>query len=141
MTLLGKQRLVAVTLALLALWPLVHIAVVARYHVDPWRYFGWAMYSQPKLPVRISVYERQGDERLRIAARELDPALRKARRRLVNRRLRWGTLAPVDGFGRQVLAARPEAEVIEIDVHHWYLDPATAHIATRSESFVYRRDD
>jgi hypothetical protein len=141
LTLVGKQRLVAAALALLAVWPLAHAALVARYHIDPWRFFGWAMYSTPKLPVRISIYERRGDERVRVAVDDLDPVLRKARQRLVNRRLRWGSLAPVDGFGRQLLAARPEAEVIEIDVHHWYLDRATAHIAARSETFTYRRGD
>ena len=139
MTLAGKQRLVVAVLALLAAWPLAHRALVGRYGVDPWRFFGWAMYCTPKLPVRVSVYERRADERLRVALGDLDPALRKSARRLVNRRLRWGTLASVDGFGRQVLAARPDAEAIEIDLAHWYLDTYSAHIAARRDTFTYRR--
>lgn len=139
MTLAGKQRLVVALLGLLAVWPLVHAGLVARYHIDPWRFFGWAMYCTPKLPVRVSIYERRGDARVPIAARDLDPTLRQARRRLLNRRRRWGILAPVDGFGRQLLAARPAAEAIEIELDHWYLDPASARIAARSETFTYRR--
>ena len=42
-----KRRLVAAGLLLFALWPPLHFALVRRYDVDPWKLFGFAMYSVP----------------------------------------------------------------------------------------------
>ncbi|MGD9762297.1 MAG: hypothetical protein AB7V27_01090 [Candidatus Binatia bacterium] len=140
MTLAGKQRLVFCVLSLLAAWPLAHMALVARYHIDPWRFFGWAMYCTPKFPVQMTVYEVVDGRRARIALRDFEPALRRSARRLMSQRLLWGRLAPVDRFGHTALATRPAADAIEVGVSHWYLDPSTARIAARRDTYRYTRE-
>jgi hypothetical protein len=43
-----KTAVVATALAALTLWPLVHLWLVARYDVSPWKLAGWGMYSAPR---------------------------------------------------------------------------------------------
>ncbi len=43
-----KTRIVHAALLLLALWPLVHLALVARFDVSPWKLAGWGMYTTPR---------------------------------------------------------------------------------------------
>ena len=42
-----KRRLTAFFILAFALWPAVHYGLVLRFDVDPWKLFGWAMYSVP----------------------------------------------------------------------------------------------
>jgi hypothetical protein len=137
MTLAAKQRLVVAALAVLAAWPLAHRAVVARYGLDPWRFFGWAMYCTPKLPVRIELRERRAGAVSEIATRDLPRDARRAASKLKKRRALWGTLASPAGLAAALAASRPDAEGFEIVVERWYLDPATAHIATRRHAYQY----
>mgnify|MGYP001616078877 CR=1 FL=1 len=44
----AKTTVVAGALAALTLWPLVHLWLVARYDVSPWKLAGWGMYSAPR---------------------------------------------------------------------------------------------
>jgi len=43
-----KSRIVYAGLAVVAAWPLVHIALVRRFDVSPWKLAGWGMYSTPR---------------------------------------------------------------------------------------------
>jgi len=43
-----KSRIVHLGLALIAAWPLVHMALVRRFDVSPWKLAGWGMYSTPR---------------------------------------------------------------------------------------------
>jgi hypothetical protein len=44
-----KERVVHACLAALTLWPLVHIGLVWRFDLSPWKLAGWGMYSAPRL--------------------------------------------------------------------------------------------
>jgi len=48
MTIRRKARVVHATLAVLAVWPMVHIGLVWRYDVSPWKLAGWGMYTTPR---------------------------------------------------------------------------------------------
>jgi hypothetical protein len=140
LTLAGKQRLVVAALGLLAVWPLAHRALVARYDIDPWRFFGWAMYCAPKLPATVSLVAIEGGERVPVAVRSLSPDDRRAIHSLRRHRALWGTLASPARAGRVLLAARPRAAAVEVVVEKWFLDPASASIATRTETHRFERD-
>ena len=139
MTLAGKQRLVVGVLAVLAVWPLAHRALVWRYDLDPWRFFGWAMYCTPKLPTDVFLFATEHDDRQAVAIESLTPQQRRAVSSLRKRRALWGTLASPDRAGAALLAARPQAESVEVLVSKWYLDPETSMIDTHEEKYVFER--
>ncbi|HSQ00629.1 MAG TPA: hypothetical protein VL049_25680, partial [Candidatus Dormibacteraeota bacterium] len=74
----AKQRLVVSVLAVLALWPLAHRALVWRYDLDPWRFFGWAMYCTPRLPVDVSLFAVEDGARVPVELASLTRAQRGA---------------------------------------------------------------
>lgn len=54
-----KSRLVHAALALLLVWPAVHLGLVARYDLSPWKLAGWGMYSAPRFGlIGMEVYGR-----------------------------------------------------------------------------------
>ena len=139
MTITAKQRLVVAALAVLAVWPLAHRALVVRYDLDPWRFFGWAMYCTPKLPTDIYLFTVENGVRVPVEPRSLTPAQRRSVYALQHRRSIWGSLASPERVGSAILAAKPDADIVEVVVSKWYLDPATAHIATREEHHRFKR--
>ena len=48
MTFAAKRRLVHGALVLLAVWPLVHLALAWRYDLSSWKLGGWGMYATPR---------------------------------------------------------------------------------------------
>jgi hypothetical protein len=139
LTLTAKQRLVVAALAVLAVWPLAHRALVVRYDLDPWRFFGWAMYCTPKLPADIHLFTVEHGVRVPVELGSLTPAQRRSVHALQLRRSIWGSLATPERVGSAILAAKPDADIVEVVVSKWYLDPATAHIATRDERYRFKR--
>jgi hypothetical protein len=139
MTLAGKQRLVVAVLAVLAAWPLAHRALVVRYDLDPWRFFGWAMYCTPKLPATVALFAIEDGVRTPVEIRSLPRADRRAVYALRRRRGLWGTLASPARAGRVLLAARPEADAVEVVVNKMFLNPATASIDTHVETHRFDR--
>lgn len=139
MSLAAKQRLVVAVLALLALWPLAHRTLVAQARVDPWRFFGWAMYCTPKLPVMVQLIAEIGRARLPLVAETLPRPTRRAVQTLGRQRALWGTFARADAVAARILADRPDLDAIEIVLRHWYLDPATGLIGEARFKYRYPR--
>lgn len=135
-----KRQIVAAVLALLAVWPLVHRLLVARYDISPWRFFGWAMYCQPA--VRLIV-----DTRVHLDGRELELAdaladsseLMRQRFEFAERRQIWGELLPPDDLARRILDAVPRAQAVEVVVRRLVLDPSTADLRARTSRYSYAR--
>lgn len=140
MSLAAKQRLVVAGLAALAVWPLAHRALVARYELDPWRFFGWAMYCTPKLPVTVDLFTVANGIREPVALRALERPQRRLVYALRTRRAVWGRLASPAPVGAALLAARPDAQAAEVEIVRWVLDPATASIAERRAVYRYDRE-
>lgn len=129
-----------VGLALFAVWPLVHRGLVATLDISPWRFFGWAMYCQPKLPLGIDIYVLRGDTSVELdKASSVPPELRRQRHSYARRREIWGALLPPNELARGVLEAVADAEGVEIVVRRLVLDPSTSHIASRHHTYRYAR--
>jgi len=137
-----KRCVVALGLVALALWPPIHRGLVARYDVSPWRFFGWAMYCQPKIPISIDAFVDVDGVRLPLEQAVAERrAIAHSRFEFMQRRETWGTLVEPDEFSRKVLEAVPQADRAEIIVRHLGLDPATGNIAARTYSYrLYRSD-
>ena len=66
MTYASKQRLAGILLVVLGLWPLAHFFVVRALDLNPWNWFGWAMYTTPprhSWPVVPSAERNSGRDR------------------------------------------------------------------------------
>ncbi len=56
-----RRTMMAGFVLLVLFWPLVHLRLVEQAGVDPWEFFGWAMYSKPAARVQVRVeVEREG---------------------------------------------------------------------------------
>jgi hypothetical protein len=130
-----KRRVVFSVLCVFALWPLAHRGLVARYDLDPWRFFGWAMYCQPKLPLRVGIDAWRAGVRLSVPE---TAALANERRRYLARRAVWGSLLPPDDLAQEVLD-QAAADDVRIEVRRLVLDPATSRIVTREQVYRYEQ--
>jgi len=103
-----------------AIWPLAHAGLVARYHLDAWEFFGWSMYARPAARVQVRVdVERDGEtRRLR--------AMGDQRRRVRNyarRATALGALADPEPFAREIFSWDPSIAAVTIVTREVILDP------------------
>ena len=119
----GRRRLMRGVVLAVLVWPLIHLVLVARYEVDAWELFGWAMYARPAARVQVRVdVELEGARSPLRAMGETRQAIRDYARR----RTALGRLAPPDALARSVLESRPDVEAVWIVLRRIELDRRTA---------------
>jgi hypothetical protein len=131
-----RRAIVAITAATI-LWPLAHLVLVARFGVDPWELFGWAMYSQPapRVSVRVDV-ERGGEKGPLRAMGELRGQLRDWARR----RSTLGRLASPDPLAGRIFASDPTIDAAVVVVRRLELDRKTGYLIDRDETLRIARE-
>ena len=136
-----KRRIVAAGLLLFALWPPVHFALVRRYDVDPWKLFGFAMYSVPGAmrTVRIVGIEADGTLRL-LDFRAYPPELERRVTAWRTRRSGLGRLASGAPLARALLSERPQWDGVVIAVIDLALDRESARLVARVDQQTHWRD-
>ena len=119
-----------------ALWPAVHLALVARAGVDPWELFGWAMYSQPTARVQVRVdVERAGVvEPLRAMG-----AMRRQVEQFARSRTALGRLASPGALRTSVLASDASIDAVEMVLREVELDRESAMLVARDERLRFER--
>jgi hypothetical protein len=131
-----KRALVYTTLALLTIWPAVHIGLAKTYGLSSWKLAGWGMYATPRPKfVGMEVYFRQrgasGYERLREATGPVGDAAR-----VFLERYRWlGKLAFPEAFAKSILAMKPEWEQVKVVVYQPVLQRDTGMMVMREDVF------
>lgn len=135
-----KRRLVLTLLATLALWPLVHRVLVARYDLNPWKLAGFAMYTTPTPPVLVVVLHDAGGRLAALDERALPVPARRALDRFRAERHALGRLRRPDDLARALFRARPDLDVLVVLVQRIQLDPATARMTSVRERFAYERE-
>lgn len=138
MTTAWKKTAVYAVLVLLTAWPLVHLGLVARYDLSPWKLAGWGMYSAPRTGAGFQVLARRnpGDEFRPIAVP--DAAMPTARRFHVRRR--WlGELASPAPLALEILDADPSLGEVAIMIERPFLSTETGYIEARRDVHRYRR--
>jgi len=106
-----KRRVVFVVLVILTLWPLAHHALVAKYDINPWLFFGLSMYTSPRPYTEIVSIEIAYPG---LTFRALSPQaayaslpLRSSLRKLADGRTWYGTLYDPAPAAAEMFAALP----------------------------------
>jgi hypothetical protein len=139
MSLAARTRAAVVMLALLAAWPYAHRVLVERYHLDPWRYFGFAMYCYPKNDVAVGFFVPvEGSMRMlpRVAVPE---DVERGLRRFRNERRARGSLEP-DAIARGLQEFLGVEELL-VQVRQLHYDGDSASFRERVVDYLYRGDD
>ena len=126
-----KRRVVGVFLIAFALWPLIHRGLVWSYDVDPWKLFGFAMYSVPGPMKTVRVFQMSQAGRGRMLDFErYAPAEQRVVDRFRQRRRALGRLASMEPLGQSMLELHPDWEGAMIAVVTLALDRETARLQT-----------
>ena len=131
-----KERIFLGVLALLFLWPLAHYALARRYHIDHWRFSGFAMYARPSYTPKLEFAGLVGEqpltpELLRTALGDQDARVDHflARRRL------WGDLEPPDALARLIFDRLPELSELTITIDTVGLEPGADYLSSSSRRY------
>jgi len=137
---LSKRTTVYAILVAFTLWPLVHIGLVRRYDVNPWKLAGWGMYSAPQLPVWLQLYALTPDSVGVYELQTVQPALQPAVDRFLRLRRGLRQIAVPDALARTMLDHYPAIDGVRIVVVQPFLDRHNGMIEERTTTYEYRRD-
>lgn len=141
MSLAAKRRILATVVTVLALWPLAHRYVVARYRVSPWRLFGWAMYCIPVFQPELEYYAvgADGSTGAPLAFPSHDPDHDLYRGSFVHARFQLGELVSTDSLARVMFEVHPQVDRLAVVVRQTYYELDTAMLRERRYRTVYER--
>jgi hypothetical protein len=134
----GGARIVYAGLAMFTLWPAVHIGLVERYDLSPWKLAGWGMYSAPRFDLAgMEVYGRASEseefEKLTAPA----PELRDEATRFLER-YRWlRRLAQPDTFVRLVRERHPQWRDVRVVIYQPSLERDSGMVVMNSVVHEY----
>ncbi len=129
MTARSKTSVVAGALAALTVWPLVHIGLVERFGVSPWKLAGWGMYSAPRSrSLGMEVFGRPQAGGALVHFTDPPPAVRDEAGRYLERHRWLRRLVRPDTFAAAVAAAHPEWNEVKIAVFEPDLARATGMV-------------
>ncbi len=135
-----KHRIVTALLAALTVWPLVQLALVARYDVSPWKLAGWGMYSTPRFDrVGMEVYGRPsgGGPEQQLTS---PSALVRDEATQFLESYRWlRDLAPRERFVDAILADNPSWDQVRVTVFRPDLDARTGMVVMIRAEYAHPR--
>ncbi len=137
MTTARKRTALAIMVAVLAVWPLVHHALVLGVGISPWHLFGWSMYCEPRSPVRVELYDVRGTP---ILTNRLPPAANAAMTKYGERRRALGRALPPDGLAADIFRGVPWLKRFQIAVISFDFR-AEGHFERRVDRYTYAADD
>jgi hypothetical protein len=130
-----KATVVHAALLLLTAWPLVHLGLVRRFDLSPWKLAGWGMYSAPRFDmIGMEIFGRDpatgGWEQLAAPSAEL-----RATAAAFLERHRWlRGLADARVLVDAVAAAHPRWDAVRLVVAYPEIDRRTGMVVlTRDE--------
>lgn len=137
-----KKRIVILVLVALAIWPWVHQGLVAYYDLDPWRFFGFAMYAVPPSSGWAHLIEiRDGDE-VHFHYTTLKTEPRAAWEDYSRRRPVWGRLLEPHRIADAVFESRAGLQELKIIVARDIISRSTALVeSTNGMVYHYKRAD
>jgi len=122
--------------ALVLFWPLIHLGLVAQARVDPWEFFGWAMYSKPAARVQVRVeVERDGVVKPLRAMGEM----RRRVRAFARERTALGSLASPAVLLRSIFESDETIEAVVITLRDIQLDLDSAYLVAEDERLRFAR--
>jgi hypothetical protein len=135
-----KKRVVIGALALLTTWPLVHIGLVWRYDLSPWKLGAWGMYAAPRYnQIGMEVFGRVSETGATEQVTAPSEVVRLAANRFLER-YRWlRDLAPPRSFARVVLSDHPKFDRVTVQVFRPHMDARSGMIEMKVREYVYDR--
>jgi hypothetical protein len=135
-----KARVLSVALALLTLWPAVHIFLAVRHGLSPWKLAGWGMYASPRFgPLGLEISGRIDDEAPWVKLASPSPALREDARIFVAR-YRWlGGLTRPDALARTALREHPDWRELRVTTYRPVLDKSSGMVVLKQTPYDYPR--
>ncbi|MBL93335.1 MAG: hypothetical protein CMH56_16165 [Myxococcales bacterium] len=129
-----KKRIYLALAVLLLVWPWVQHSMVQQVHINPWRFFGWAMYAMPSPGIRIAAADDKG-QRIDLTQQPL----RGFSDTFSAKRMHYGDLLEPYDLADAILAEYPKMQSVSLDVSTIMLEPATGNIKERKQTFVFSR--
>lgn len=132
-----RKRVATGLLAAVVVWPALHHGLARSLELDPWAFFGFAMYAVPNLRVNV---------RAAALAPGGEPdwnAVPVSSYRLLNeyaeRRARFGLLASPDPLAAELLERHPDLPGLLLRVRRWRIDPETSRLEPVDRDYLYPR--
>lgn len=138
-SLLHRGTLILV-LAIAGIWPLAHHLLVERWEANPWKFGGWAMYSEPALPVLVAMFEPREEGFAYLTETALPRPTFAALEVFKMRRRELGKLLAPDDLASLTLSSRQDLFSLVVLVQRFRVDPTTAHMTSTRTSYRYERD-
>ncbi len=111
-----KTVIIGILVAVFAVWPLLHHAMVKHYFISPWRLFGWAMYCIPVYQPQVRFFAAEGKQQREIKFPMTEPDDVHALQRFIRNRAQLGTLISADELGRILLREHPRLDAVIVHV-------------------------
>jgi len=133
-----RIRVATATLIAVMLWPPVHHTLSRTVGIDPWAFFGFAMYAVPNLRVtaragRLDSLESGAEPDWNAISLGSYPTLRT----FAQRRARWGRFASPDDAARKLFNAQPDLPGIVIRIQRWRIARDSTRLASHDIDVVY----
>ena len=129
-----KKRIYWALAVVLLVWPLLHFGMVQTYHMNAWRFFGWAMYSVPYPVIYLSVFDDKGFEV------DLNlPQNKKVADAFSADRVHYGDLLEPKELSSFLLSQNPAMKTVMVEVSTVFLDADTGSIKERKRRYIYGR--
>jgi hypothetical protein len=142
----AKKKIVIAVLCVSFAWPIAHYATVRSLGLNPWNWWGWAMYTMPapRVKARTVSLETGRDFDPRKATRENARRIQLAYLDYSGKQMELGALHEPEDFARTLLLAYPNESGVRIEVWRVVLDPKSGMVEERKDEgwvYEYRRQD
>ena len=134
-----KARAAVAGLGLLLAWPPAHHALVERYRLDPWKFFGFAMYCRPTLPVRVEARVLGARGWSDVEPRQMPRGAQMQWVSFVRARATMGDLRTPERLGGLIFRLRPRAREVVFVVTHARLEARSGRIVADAAEYRYER--
>ena len=135
-----KRRVVGAAVVAFALWPAVQYGLTQSHFLNPWRLYGWAMYSSPNLPASVLLVESRDGRAVRIDAAQVSDGVLADARRLERRYGALGRFVDPEPFARTVLDEHPDMEGVMVVFMRRFLSRESSEIEVHHDKFVLWRN-
>jgi hypothetical protein len=132
------MRVATALLVAVLVWPGVHHVLARTLSLDPWAFFGFAMYAVPNL--RVSVRAARLDPALAGAAPDwnaIPPSSWSLLRAFGERRSRYGVLLSPDALARELFAVQPELPGLLVRVRRFEIGRESSRIEAIDQDYLY----
>lgn len=135
-----KARIFGTIAILLMVWPFIHRYLAEVYDINPWEFWGIAMYCTPH-HCRVELFDHSSGEPARIDQPSMRFEVRRKVRVFQYTRSDLGQFLPPRELSRTILAEYPDITDLEIAVTVTRLDGKSAMMQDWKMSYRYGRED